>query len=113
MPEGQRAPAGEPPRLRNAYFDEEGRLYIADEALAREIQNQMNTTGRITMVRDRFAEEPRPPARSGSGEPLRPTTIAMTAASSSTSDPPAPGTGTEESDPKANLMCPCSPEPIP
>jgi hypothetical protein len=125
MAGGDRAPNAGLGGLGDAYFDEEGRLYIANKALAREIQLRMNADGRIRMVRDRFPEEPLAVARSASGEPRRAMAADMSGATdptgtgtadltvSGTTDPTPPGTGTEESDPKANMMCPCSPDPIP
>jgi hypothetical protein len=118
MPEEERAPIGELGKLGNAYFDGEGRLYIADEALAREIEKHMSAEARrgLTMVRDRFPEE-RLMAAAGapSAEPLRPMTAdapTTTADATTTTDPTAPDTGTVTSEPpKANMMCPCEPTP--
>jgi hypothetical protein len=38
-------------------FDKNGRIYVRDEDLAREIQGIMNAWGRLVIYRDKFAEE--------------------------------------------------------
>lgn len=100
--------------LGDVYFDEYGRLYIANPALAREIQNYLDAQSgrRMVMVRDRFEGELRP----GSDPNLEPRRIAYDGTGAS--DPavaklasPLPPDPDDEADPKVNMMCPCAPEP--
>lgn len=94
----------EPGPLTEAYFDEEGRLFIANEELARAIQFHLTThNGRMLhMTRDRFPEEPayeEPPRRA----------MMRSKKSDSTAGPDT--TEGDDTGPKVNMMCPCAPEP--
>jgi hypothetical protein len=91
----------------DAYFESDGTLFIANPELARAIQFELTThNGRmIRMARDRFPEEPpyEPPA---AGQHRR-----VMLRSKNTTEASGPvTTGTDDTGPKVNMMCPCAPE---